>query len=247
MSGPREWWDESWNVITGCEPVSAGCMNCYARRMALQFQRSGNRRYQRGFRPTLHADAETLGRPASWGTPRFIFVCSMGDIFHEAAHADFIRRVFNVMTSESRHTYMLLTKRPERMLEWAQSISRWPSNVWAGVTVEDVSQLKRLDVLRQVPARTRFVSFEPLLSGIPEPDLSGITWAIIGGETGPDSRRMEKEWATALLDECLGQRLKVWFKQWGARHDLPMGTENVIEGITWMERPEPVGTQQSLF
>lgn len=242
MAGPHEWWDETWNVVTGCTQVSAGCMNCYAKRISTNL--TSTSRYRAGFQPTLHLDPDTLTKPSTWGKARYVFVCSMGDLFHEVAHADFLRRVFSVMASESRHTYMVLTKRPERMLEWAKSIHRWPTNVWAGTTVEDVSQLKRLDMLRQVPARTRFVSFEPLLSSVWSPNLDGIHWAIVGGETGPDARFMEQQWAEEVLDACLFQGVKFWFKQWGSRY---ADEDWRFHGKVMRERPEPSGTQRSLF
>lgn len=243
MALGSEWWDTSWNVVTGCDPVSAGCMNCYARRLAVSFRNSGQPRYRNGFRVTMHED--TLSAVDKMGSAKFVFVCSMSDLFHEQITDEFREQVFARMRAHPRHTFMLLTKRSEKMVEWAekQSAMKWPFNVWPGVTVEDASKLGRLDDLRLIPSRVRFVSFEPLLSMIPSPDLAGIQWAIIGGETGPDARRMDVAWASELLDACLLQGLKVWFKQWGARG----GSDPILDSGKWRQRPEPIGTQQGLF
>jgi protein gp37 len=238
-----EWWDISWNVVTGCDPVSAGCMNCYARRLAGHFRYLGQPRYRNGFRVTYHP--EVLAEVDMGGSSKFIFVCSMSDLFHERITDEFRAKVFARMRTNSRHTFMLLTKRSGKMVEWVEKckVTSWPQNVWAGVTVEDVSQLGRLDDLRLIPARVRFVSFEPLLSMIQSPDLSGLQWAIIGGETGPNARVMDAGWASELLDACLLQGLKVWFKGWGARG----GSDPILDSGKWRQRPEPVGTQQGLF
>jgi protein gp37 len=218
-------------------------MNCYARRMATQFRDSGQPRYRRGFQVTMHE--EVLFDLEKMGSSKFIFVCSMSDIFHEDVTHEFRKKMFAHMRANSRHTFMLLTKRSEQMVEWVErwGLTKWPQNVWPGVTVEDVSQLKRLDDLRLVPARVRFVSFEPLLSMIPEPDLTGIQWAIIGGENGMGARRMDVGWASELLDACMFQGVKVWFKGWGARG----GSEPILDSGKWNQRPEPAGTQQGLF
>ena len=163
-----------------------------------------------------------------------IFVNSMSDLFHEDIPEDFIQRVFDVMNSVSRHTYQVLTKRPERMLELSPLL-KWTQNIWAGVTVESADYVERLNTLREVPAELRFVSFEPLLGPIPDVDLKGIDWVIVGGESGPGARPMKPEWANTLKDSCISANVPFFFKQWGGVQKKKAGRE--LEGRTWDQMP----------
>ncbi|MCD4701966.1 MAG: phage Gp37/Gp68 family protein [Candidatus Aegiribacteria sp.] len=235
------WKHETWNPVTGCSPVSEGCEHCYAQGIALKLQAMGVAKYSEGFSVAVHEDA--LGIPPGWKKPRLVFVTSMGDLMHPDVPDDFILRVFNVMRRCDRHVFQLLSKRPERMAELSEVIS-WPSNVWVGTTVENGKVYHRLDSLRCVNAVVRFVSFEPLLSDVSDVDLTGIHWAAVGGESGPDARPMKIEWARALRDRCIAEGIAFYFKQWGGAHHSSGG--RTLDGRIWDEMPEPSG-QLSFF
>ena len=177
-----EWTDATWNPMTGCTKISPGCANCYAERMALRLKAMGQANYANGFKITTHEHAIAL--PLGWRKPQNIFVNSMSDIFHKDAPFDFIQRVFAVIEKASWHCFQALTKRSGRLVELAPSLP-WPKNLWMGVTVESSDFLHRIDDLRRVNAVVRFLSFEPLLGPMPQMDLSGIDWVIVGGESGP--------------------------------------------------------------
>ena len=195
-----EWTEATWNPVTGCSKVSPGCLNCYAKRMAKRLQAMGQANYRDGFAIRTHE--HMLGLPARWGKPRMVFVNSMGDLFHELVPVAFILRVFRVMESTPRHTFQLLTKRAARLAEVAPYLS-WPKNVWMGVTVEDNERLSRVERLRQVPSAVKFLSVEPLLGPLPDLNLRGIDWVIVGGESGPGARTDEAEWVLDIRDACL--------------------------------------------
>ena len=163
-----EWTGATWNPVTGCTPISLGCENCYAKRMAKRLQAMGNQNYANGFELTLHENM--LARPLAWKKPSVIFVNSMSDIFHEAVPLDFIQRIFATMRSASWHTFQILTKRSKRLKELANDLE-WSSNIWMGVTVESDKYTYRIDNLRFVPSKVRFLSLEPLLSPLPNLDL----------------------------------------------------------------------------
>src|SRR5437588_3159777 len=173
-----EWTEATWNPVTGCTKVSAGCKNCYAERLALRLQAMGNRRYRKGFNLTLHDDVVDL--PKSWRIPRMIFVNSMSDLFHPKVPFHFIQRVFDTMTECEHHTFQILTKRSDRLRGLASKL-QWPRNVWMGVSVEDSRVLSRIDDLREVPAAVRFLSCEPLIGSLAGIDLSDIHWVIVVG------------------------------------------------------------------
>jgi protein gp37 len=214
-----EWTDYTWNPATGCSPVSDGCLNCYARKMALRLQARGIKKYADGFELRVHT--ESLNEPLKIKKPGRIFVCSMSDLFQKAMSSIFQEWVFRVMHKAGRHNFQVLTKSPENMLV-AFYIKRiapfWPENVWAGATIESDKYLDRLDSLRQVPAAVRFVSFEPLLGPISDIDLSGIHWAIAGGETGPGARHMDPAWAESIRKQCEAQNVPFFFKQMGGKN-----------------------------
>jgi protein gp37 len=236
-----EWTQATWNPVTGCDQVSAGCDHCYALALAARLKGMGQAKYQRdgdprtsgpGFGVTIHPSE--LQTPTRWRRPRVIFVNSMSDLFHPKIPAEFVAQVFHVMAATPQHTYQVLTKRPKRA---RQLLRDWTpaSNVWLGVSVEDDGQVERAEILREVPATVRFLSCEPLLGPLPSLDLSGIDWVIVGGESGPDFRPMKVEWAIDLRDRSLEAGVPFFFKQWGGR--TPKSGGRLLEGRTWDQMP----------
>ncbi len=202
----------TWNPVTGCSRVSEGCQHCYAERMAKRLQAMGVAKYRNGFKVTLHPDV--LEEPLKWRKPRLIFINSMSDLFHERVPLDYIRKIFDVIWSADQHVFQVLTKRAERMAELAPELD-WPPNLWMGTTVESQRRVSRIDLLREIPAPVRWLSMEPLLSAVPELDLSGIDWVVVGGESGPGARPMQKEWVHQIRRACKQQDSAFFFKQWG--------------------------------
>ena len=235
-----EWTEQTWNPVTGCTKVSPGCKHCYAERMARRLQAMGASGYVRGFGLTLQDDR--LGQPLGRKKPTLYFVCSMADLFHEDVPDTFIDRVLATIHRTPWHTYQLLTKRAERLLDFFAN-RPVPPNVWLGVTVEDRRYgLPRIDLLRQIPARVRFLSVEPLLEDLGPLDLDGIDWLIVGGESGPEARPMRPEWALAVRDSCKATGVAFTFKQWGAwgpdgvRRDKK-ANGRILAGQIWNGRP----------
>jgi protein gp37 len=227
-----EWTNMTWNPVTGCTKVSQGCKNCYAERMAKRLKAMGSPRYPNGFQVTLHHDLVDL--PKRWRQPRLIFVNSMSDLFHEDVPLEFIQRVFQTMRECPAHVFQVLTKRSARLKDVASELP-WPSNVWMGVSIEDQRVLSRVDDLRETPAAVRFLSCEPLIGPLPNMNLEGIHWAIVGGESGPRSRPMDSEWARDIRDQCEAAEVAFFFKQWGGvRKDL---TGRELDGRTHDEFP----------
>jgi protein gp37 len=240
-----EWTESTWNPIAGCKIISPGCTNCYAMRMAARLQAMGMPKYAGTTRKSgrrhvwtgrVNTDVDALAAPLSWRKPQRIFVNSMSDLFQDKADRDLVRRVWQVMEQAHWHTFQILTKRPERMLD-ALSGSKFPilKNVWLGTSVENEDYLDRLDTLRRVPAHIRFVSFEPLIGPVVDPDLSGIHWAIVGGESGPRARSIERWWVEELRDACKRQCVAFFFKQWGGTRKKVTG--RVLAGQIWNEYP----------
>ena len=227
-----EWTDATWNSVTGCQKISPGCKNCYAARLAPRLQAMGNPRYENGFGVTLHHDLIDL--PKKWKKPRKIFVNSMSDLFHEEVPLEFIQSVFDTIENTGRHTFQLLTKRPERALEVADRLT-WPANLWMGVSVENSDYVHRIDTLRIIPAQTRFLSLEPLIGAIPNINLTDIDWVIVGGESGPGSRKIEAEWVRNIRDQCEEAEVHFFFKQWGGTNKKLTG--RVLDGRTWDDFP----------
>jgi protein gp37 len=227
-----EWTEATWNPVTGCTKISAGCKNCYAERLALRLQAMGNRRYENGFHITLHEDVVDL--PRSWRAPRTIFVNSMSDLFHKDIPLDFIQRVFATMRDCPQHTFQILTKRSDRVLAVASQIE-WPRNVWMGVSVEDSRVLSRVDDLRRVPAEIRFLSCEPLIGSLSGIDLTNIHWVIVGGESGPFARPMKIEWVREVFRACRKADVPFFFKQWGGVRKHVTGRR--LNGKTYDEMP----------
>lgn len=227
-----EWTESTWNPVTGCTKISEGCRNCYAARMAKRLNAMGNPRYTNEFKVTLHHDLIDL--PLTWKTPRRIFVNSMSDLFHKDVPFDFIKAIFQTMEKAKWHTFQILTKRSDRLLELSQDLP-WPSNVWQGVSVEDSRVLHRIDDLRQVPAKVRFLSVEPLIGPIDHMNLHSIHWVIVGGESGPGARPMAPEWVQSIRDQCINNGVAFFFKQWGGVQKHRTGRE--LNGRTWDEYP----------
>lgn len=207
-----EWTESTWNPVTGCTKISAGCKNCYAERMAKRLCAMGQANYANGFELTIHP--HVLEYPLKWKKPQVIFVNSMSDLFHEDVPLDYIRQIFDVMTRANWHTFQVLTKRSERLAELAPLLN-WPENVWMGVTVENADCAYRIDDLRDVPSAVRFLSMEPLLSAVEDINLDNIDWVIVGGESGPGSRPIEHDWVRDIRKQCKNADVPFFFKQWG--------------------------------
>ncbi|THF69594.1 phage Gp37/Gp68 family protein [Deinococcus sp. Arct2-2] len=231
----------TWNPVTGCDRVSAGCDHCYALAFASRLKAMGSQKYQTdgdphtsgpGFGVALHP--ETLQLPRRWRSPRLIFVTSMGDLFHPGVPVEFIQAVFTVMAQTPQHTYQLLTKRPGRARKLSNELI-WPGNLWFGTSVEDERVAFRIDHLRATPAPLKFVSCEPLLGPLDHLNLDGISWVIVAGESGQESRPMQAQWATSIRDQCTAAGVPFYFKQWGGNHRGAAGRE--LEGTLWNETP----------
>ena len=227
-----EWTNSTWNPVTGCHKISPGCKNCYAARLAPRLKAMGNPRYANGFEVTLHRDL--VGLPAKWAKPKKIFVNSMSDLFHTEVPLDFIQSVFSTIVAADHHTFQVLTKRPEQALKMAAELP-WPANLWMGVSVENADYLHRVDTLRQIPARTRFLSLEPLIGAITNLDLTGIDWVIVGGESGPGARKIEEDWVRSIRDQCGAAGVRFFFKQWGGTNKKRSG--RMLDNRTWDDFP----------
>lgn len=243
-SSSIEWTDATWNPVAGCTILSPGCTNCYAMRMAARLQAFGQRKYERTTRKTggrhkwtgrIVLDHSGLDIPRRWRKGRRVFVNSMSDLFHEDVPLDFIQAVFRVMAETPRHTYQVLTKRADRLLDVSKSLV-WASNIWMGVSVESHEYLSRVDHLRKTEAAVKFLSLEPLLGPlVPGLNLSKIDWTIVGGESGPGARAMNTEWVRAIRDLCLKREVAFHFKQWGG--PVKSRTGRTLDGRTWDEWP----------
>jgi protein gp37 len=238
-----EWTDATWNPVTGCDRVSEGCVNCYALALARRLKAMGNPRYQidgnpkssgPGFGLTLHEDVLPL--PLTWRSPRFVFVNSMSDLFHPRVPPEFIASVFAVMTEARRHTFQILTKRPERMAAVVAEIQPHPlPNVWLGASIELDRFARRADAVRDTPAAVHFLSLEPLLGPLPSLDLSGIEWVIAGGESGHHHRGLDLDWVRDIRDRCVQQKVALFFKQVGGH--TPKAGGRILDDRTWDEMP----------
>lgn len=210
-----EWTESTWNPVVGCTKLSAGCKHCYAEVMARRLQAMGVPGYEDGFKK-VRTLPDRLNEPLQRKKPTVYFVNSMSDLFHIQVPMPFIDRVFDIMTAASRHTFQVLTKRADRVAAYTNG-RVVPDNVWIGTSVENKRHgVPRIDHLRTVPAKVRFLSVEPLLEDVGELDLTGIHWVIVGGESGHGARPMKAEWVTSIRRQCKEQRVKFFFKQWGA-------------------------------
>lgn len=239
-----EWTDATWNPVAGCTILTAGCSNCYAMRMAARLEAMGARKYSGLTRKTggrakwtgrIRLDHASLSIPEGWKKPRRVFVNSMSDLFHSDVPIEFIGEVWRVMAATPRHTYQILTKRPDRMIEIVPAFKKLP-NVWLGTSVEDSRVLHRLDELRQVPAAVRFVSFEPLIGSVAGASLKDIHWAIVGGESGPNARPLKTRWVDEIFDRCTDADAAFFFKQWGGKNKKASG--RVYRDRLWDDLPD---------
>lgn len=257
-----EWADVTWNPVTGCDRVSPGCDNCYALTLAKRLKAMGQPGYQNdgdprtsgpGFRLTPHPDR--LDQPLRWRKPRRVFVNSMSDLFHPDVPPDFLARVYAAMVAASdRHTFQVLTKRPQRMARllndplfharvqrevWALGSHMFAGfvrpNIWWGTSIESNRYTFRADHLRDTPAAVRFLSLEPLLGRLPSLDLTDIDWLIVGGESGLDARPVNPNWVREIRDRCVAAGIPFFFKQWGGR--TPKANGRLLDGRTWDQYP----------
>ncbi len=233
-----EWTEATWNPVTGCSKVSAGCKNCYAERMAKRLFAMGSPRYAAGFAVRLQHDL--VEAPKAWKSPKVIFVNSMSDLFHEKVPLDFIQKVFATMRACPQHTFQILTKRSSQLLELSPHLD-WAPNIWMGVSVEDSRVVGRVRDLQRVPAAVRFLSLEPLIGPVGEISLEGIDWAIVGGESGPGSREMKIEWVREIFRQCRRANTAFFFKQWGGVRKHLTGRK--LAGKTYDEMPTPKDPQ----
>jgi len=227
-----EWTEVTWNPVTGCSKVSDGCKHCYAERMANRLLAMGVEKYQNGFSVSIHPSS--LGEPLEWRRPRLVFVNSMSDLFHQSVPEVFVRSVFETMNRASHHTFQVLTKRPGRAASLSNSLD-WTPNIWLGTSIESDAVLGRLPLLKESGALTKFLSLEPLLSPLPNLDLSGIGWVIVGGESGPGARPMHADWVREIRDACVEAAVPFFFKQWGGVFKKQTG--RTLDGRTWDEMP----------
>ncbi len=242
ISSKIEWTESTWNPVRGCTRVSDGCRFCYAERIAARFSGEGmafegfaentknGPQWTREVRPVW----TLLNEPLKWKKPRRIFVNSMSDLFHEKIEFDFIQAVFSVMEKAYWHKFQILTKRATQLLKYSTKLP-WPPNVWMGVSVEDDRVIDRIDDLHQTEAKIKFLSLEPLIGQLSDLNLDGIDWVIVGGESGPGSRVMKKEWVIDIKDQCKKNGVDFFFKQWGGVRKSKNGRE--LDGVTYNEMP----------
>ncbi len=228
-----EWTNSTWNPVTGCHKVSAGCANCYAERFAERWRGIPGHPYEQGF--DLRTWPDRLNLPLTWKEPRTIFVNSMSDLFHQEIPLKFVKKIFEVMNQAHWHQFQVLTKRADR-LEMLSPGLKWTPNIWMGVSVESDKFTYRIDSLRKTKAKIKFLSLEPLLSPIPNLKLKGIHWAIVGGESGPGARPMEKEWVLDIQKQCRKAKVPFFFKQWGGVWKKKNG--RTLDGRTWDQMPK---------
>jgi protein gp37 len=231
-----EWTDATWNPVTGCTKISRGCDHCYAERFSERFRGVGGHPFENGFDLTLRP--ERMKQPLAWKRPRTIFVNSMSDLFHKEVPRAFIDQVFDTMERADWHVFQVLTKRSSLLARYLKSrygVGRAPTHIWCGVSIEDAQAKSRLAHLRGAPATTRFLSLEPLLGPVGCLDLAGIDWVIAGGESGPRARPMDADWVRNIRDQCLGQRVAFFFKQWGGVR--PKSGGRTLDNREWSEYP----------
>jgi protein gp37 len=234
-----EWTDATWNPVTGCTQITAGCDNCYALRFSERFRGVPGHPFENGFDLTLRPDR--LKQPLSWRRSRMIFVNSMSDLFHKEVPRSYIDQVFDTMEAADWHVFQVLTKRSSLMRDYLQqrySDCAAPEHIWLGVSVEEAQAKSRIGHLRSAPAAVRFLSVEPLIGPVGAMDLSGIHWVIVGGESGPHARPMEIEWVRDIRRQCEDQGVAFFFKQWGGYR--PKSGGRSLDGREWNEMPRLV-------
>ena len=232
-----EWTDATWNPVTGCNKVSAGCKNCYAEKMAERLQKMGQANYRNGFEVTLQP--HMLDIPKRWTRPRRIFVNSMSDLFHKDVPDEYIKQVFDVMRSCPQHTFQVLTKRIQRLVEYSNRYrgGLYAENVWIGVSVENEEQTARIEHLNDAHCFMKFISAEPLLGqlNLSPAQLEFIDWVIVGGESGPNHRPIQAEWVLDIRDTCTLSNTAFFFKQWGGMR--PKSNGSLLNGKEYKEFP----------
>ena len=225
-----EWTDATWNPVTGCTKITRGCDNCYAERFAERFRGTPGHYFETGFDLTLRP--KRLAQPLSWKRPRRVFVNSMSDLFHKMVPIEFIDRVFDTMEAADRHVFQVLTKRSSLMKNYLRrryGKDTAPVHIWCGVSVEDRMATARIRHLQEAPVPVRFLSIEPLLGPVGDIDLEGISWVIVGGESGPNARPMKQHWVLDIRDICMREGVDFFFKQWGGL--TPKSGGRQLEGI----------------
>lgn len=228
-----EWTEMTWNPTTGCNKLTAGCKFCYAETMSRRLHAMGIEKYKNNFKLTLHP--ESLNLPYSWKKPKIVFVNSMSDLFHKDIPLEYVQKVFKVMNETPQHTYQVLTKRGDVLMKYNKYLN-WTPNIWMGVSVEDTRVLDRIDYLRKCGSKVKFLSLEPLLSALPNLNLKKMDWVIVGGESGPKSRPMDKSWVVDIKNQCSKAKVAFFFKQWGGVRKSETGRE--LNGKTYSEMPK---------
>jgi protein gp37 len=235
-----EWTDATWNPVRGCTKISPGCKHCYAETFAERFRGVKGHPYEQGF--DLKLVPEKLTEPFSWRSPKLVFVNSMSDLFQDGVPDEYIEAVCRVMVAAKWHTFQVLTKRSGRLRKLLSGQLRFAADqahIWWGVSVEDRKYgLPRVDHLRSAPAKTRFLSIEPLLEDLGDIDFSGISWVIVGGESGPGARPMKRDWVVSIREQCKASGVPFFFKQWGGVRKVSNGRE--LDGHTYDEYPPRV-------
>lgn len=230
-----EWTEMTWNPTTGCDKVSAGCKFCYAETMSRRLKAMNVDKYANGFELNIHEDE--LYIPYSWKKPKIVFVNSMSDLFHKDVPIDFIQKVFKVMRDNPQHVFQVLTKRADVLLYYdKEGWLDWSHNIWMGVSVENEKVIKRIDFLSQTNAKIKFLSCEPLIGSLPNMNLSGIDWVIVGGESGRTPRPIKEEWVQDIKDQCKKANTAFFFKQWGGTNKKKNG--RLLDGKIYSEMPE---------
>ncbi len=228
-----EWTEMTWNPTTGCTKISSGCKFCYAEIMSKRLRAMGVEKYKDAFKIRIHPDQ--LSIPYTWKSPKTVFVNSMSDLFHKDIPLEFIKRVFAVMNDNANHVFQILTKRAERLYEVHQEL-KWTDNIWMGVSVENEKVIDRIDFLRNINARIKFLSCEPLIGPLPNLNLKNIDWVIVGGESGRQPRPMNPDWVLDIQKQCEKTDVRFFFKQWGGRNKKAAG--RLLNGKTYDEMPE---------
>jgi len=231
-----EWTDATWNPVTGCTKITRGCDFCYAERFSERFRGVAGHPFENGFDLTLRP--ERLRQPLDWRRPRRVFVNSMSDLFHKEVPTSFIDLVFSTMEEADWHTFQVLTKRSSPMVKYLRhryGTHLAPPHIWLGVSVEDAKNTVRLRHLKTAQASTKFISFEPLLGPVGKIDLTGVDWAIVGGESGPRARPMAEDWAVEIRDQCRASNVAFFFKQWGGIR--PKSGGRLLRGREWNQYP----------
>ena len=229
-----EWTEMTWNPTTGCNKLSAGCKFCYAEVMSRRLQAMGVEKYKDNFKLRIHE--KELELPYTWKKPKVVFVNSMSDMFHKDVPIAFIQKVFKVMKENPQHVFQVLTKRADVLRYYdSEGWLEWTHNIWMGTSVEDSRVRQRIDLLRQTGARVKFLSCEPLIGPLPDMELRGIDWVIVGGESGRTPRPMKAEWVQDIKEQCRRSDTAFFFKQWGGTNKKVAGRE--LDGQTWDEMP----------